>query len=79
MSTPRKDEDTSPDVLKNEGAIVQTHRNTNVHVVRQDTRDAPIVSVSVVSAIFQGISIGTLKFSPIFADTDTLIFLIEKY
>ena len=38
------------------------------------SRDAPIVS-----AIFQGIGIGTLKFSPIFADTDTFIFLIEKY
>ena len=36
-------------------------------------RDAPIVS-----AIFQAIGIGTLKFSPIFADTNTFIFLIEN-
>ena len=36
-------------------------------------RDTPIVL-----AIFQGIGIGTLKISPIFPDTDTLIFLIEK-
>ena len=48
----------------------------------QFNRDVPIVSesASAVSAIFQGIdiTIGTLKFSPIFADTDTFIFLIEK-
>ena len=40
------------------------------------SRDATIVSLlaSVVSAIFQCIGIGTLKFSPMFADTDTFIF-----
>ena len=46
------------------------HVQTNLETVQ--TRYAPIVSV-----IFQGI--GTLKFSPIFANTDISIFLIEKY